>query len=627
MLNTEKSAPDPAAVNPTMSDDRRAFIKAHFQHYGVWNEAGWESLLSKAEERLCELLYLAEYEQTSQVSFLFEADKFAWDKHVKACGLDAVQHSWPFPKGPSKTDVRPGISTLYRDWRVARGLPIEKPSAKKASTKSASQKQQAPGESSSSKPVPPKQASSSSAPRGPSNVSPAPPRQAASVTASRKPSNPKPAPSGQSSSGPASRRPSNVSPAPLKQASSSSAPRGPSNPKPAPSGQSSGSASRGPSKLNPAPSKQAPSTLASRKQRSSRPAVAEEVGESSAARERSSQMEGVRSLLGDIRLEEDAEERAIAKEIARKAAIKDAMSKAANAIFDAEMARIEAKNASKPQAAQAGSATDEEDVVDPPIVPAGTTVPLRHGYGAHIRVEAQPPKVAERRLREIIWEALRMEAPSGPITGCFEIAIPPWVDFYDLFLGERGSLFREIASEGLLPRGISISWISDKDRPVKFVVGPDPNLGHSSDNTNLHLQMRSVWYKMVEWSMDVYQGSPQRLTDFLRVKHRLELDLDFAVRIDTTAEFKYVWDMVNSDQARAFRIAKETKENLVKWTPEVHAILQQPSLSVGVMLQDWVMRDGVDRIHRRRNIARDVWSLVDPTAAWLWDQQMLGLLQ
>jgi hypothetical protein len=341
---------------------------------------------------------------------------------------------------------------------------------------------------------------------------------------------------------------------------------------------------------------------------------------------RSSQIEGVRSLLGDIRLEEDAKERARAKEIARKAAIKDAMSKAAEAIFDAEMARIAAKNAAKPQAVQAGSATDEADV-DHPIVPAGTPIPLRHGYAANIRVEAKPPKIAERRLREKIWEALRMEAPSGPITGCFEIAIPPWVDFYDLFFGEKGCLFLDIVNNDLLPRGVSISWMSDKDRPVTLVVGPDPNLGHNADNPNLHLQMRSVWYKIVEWSMDVYQGSPQRLTDYLRVKHRLELDLDLAVRIDTTAEIKYVWDKVNSDQARAFRVAKETKENLVKWTPEVHAILQQPSLSVGVMLQDWVMRDGIDYVHQRRNVARDIWSLVDPTAAWQWDQQMLSLWQ
>lgn len=85
MLNTKKTAPDPTTVNPTMSENRRAFIKAHFQHYGVWSEAGWESLLSKTEERICDLLYLSEYEQVSQASFSFESEKLAWEKHGKPC--------------------------------------------------------------------------------------------------------------------------------------------------------------------------------------------------------------------------------------------------------------------------------------------------------------------------------------------------------------------------------------------------------------------------------------------------------------------------------------------------------------------------------------------------------------
>lgn len=53
---------------------------------------------------------------------------------VTACGLDAEQHSWPFGEGPDMTDVRSGISSQYRDWRAARGLPLEKSSTKKAAT-------------------------------------------------------------------------------------------------------------------------------------------------------------------------------------------------------------------------------------------------------------------------------------------------------------------------------------------------------------------------------------------------------------------------------------------------------------------------------------------------------------
>lgn len=83
MLNTKKTAPDPTTVNPTMSEDRRAFIKAHFQHYGVWSDAVWESLLTKTEDKLCQLLATVKYVKASQVYFVFESEKLAWGKHGK----------------------------------------------------------------------------------------------------------------------------------------------------------------------------------------------------------------------------------------------------------------------------------------------------------------------------------------------------------------------------------------------------------------------------------------------------------------------------------------------------------------------------------------------------------------
>jgi hypothetical protein len=84
MQNTKNTAPDPASVDPLISEHRRAFIKAYFQHHRVWSEAGWEFLLAKTEEKICQMLATLKYLKVNQAFFLFEAEKLAWGKHGKS---------------------------------------------------------------------------------------------------------------------------------------------------------------------------------------------------------------------------------------------------------------------------------------------------------------------------------------------------------------------------------------------------------------------------------------------------------------------------------------------------------------------------------------------------------------
>jgi hypothetical protein len=84
MQNTKNTAPDPAAVDPMITGHRRAFIKSYFQHYGIWDESGWESLLKKTEDKVCQLLATAKYVKVNHASFVFEAEKLAWGKHGKS---------------------------------------------------------------------------------------------------------------------------------------------------------------------------------------------------------------------------------------------------------------------------------------------------------------------------------------------------------------------------------------------------------------------------------------------------------------------------------------------------------------------------------------------------------------
>ncbi|SPJ75530.1 uncharacterized protein FTOL_05261 [Fusarium torulosum] len=133
MQNTN-TAPDPAAVDAMVPEHRRTFIKSYFQYYGVWNESGWGSLLKKTEEKLCQLLATAKYVKVNQAYFVFESEKLAWGKHVRACGLDANEHRWPWTVFPNPSYWKEGISAQYSDWRSARGLPLIEPELSKATT-------------------------------------------------------------------------------------------------------------------------------------------------------------------------------------------------------------------------------------------------------------------------------------------------------------------------------------------------------------------------------------------------------------------------------------------------------------------------------------------------------------
>ncbi|KAM0246062.1 hypothetical protein ACHAP5_005033 [Fusarium lateritium] len=177
MQNTNDTTPNPAAVDPMITEQRQAFIKAYFQHYGVWNDDGWESLLKRSEDKLCQLEAAEKYRNLGQTFFVFETDKLAWGKHVRACGLDAKEHHWPWAVGPNPSFLTEGVSAQYRDWRSAKGLPLEDPEVSMAATaakaaaapKSASQRQNA----------------STQTPNGPTRSKPTSPKQVPSAPVSR----------------------------------------------------------------------------------------------------------------------------------------------------------------------------------------------------------------------------------------------------------------------------------------------------------------------------------------------------------------------------------------------------------------------------------------------------------
>ncbi|CAJ0541193.1 Ff.00g079280.m01.CDS01 [Fusarium sp. VM40] len=124
--------PEVASLDP---EHRRSFVKEHFQKHGIWNDTEWDSLLIKTEEKLCQLLATVKYVKVSQAYFKFESEKLAWGKHVRACGLNADEHRWPWADSPNPLRWKDGISAKYVDWRLARGLPlIELKESKTAAT-------------------------------------------------------------------------------------------------------------------------------------------------------------------------------------------------------------------------------------------------------------------------------------------------------------------------------------------------------------------------------------------------------------------------------------------------------------------------------------------------------------
>ncbi|EKJ67426.1 hypothetical protein FPSE_12393 [Fusarium pseudograminearum CS3096] len=308
------------------------------------------------------------------------------------------------------------------------------------------------------------------------------------------------------------------------------------------------------------------------------------------------------TALKNFKLSNDAKDKARSEAAQEKAAIEKALKDAFRVRFDAELARIRERNIK----------VDKEPL--PPVWPMDAEFPIRRGFWPSYDVGFAPPRATKLELRQHIWDSLALGKLGGPFPSPFEVVLPPWIDFADLVLGTGSTVLGPVMDQ--MPREVSITWTRSKDgRPCSLVMGPCPEMNHNMNDKNMLKAVRTVWCHIVEWTAHAWYGRPRRLADFLATQVTLALAMDASPSASILKWARESW--VEFVDMQDFPRAKEAKDELIRWVPEIHAILRQPKNHVEPLLNEWVEREG--DLDDRLFVVMDTWSVLAPIHAFKWN--------
>ncbi|KAI1059046.1 hypothetical protein LB507_004063 [Fusarium sp. FIESC RH6] len=251
-----------------------------------------------------------------------------------------------------------------------------------------------------------------------------------------------------------------------------------------------------------------------------------------------------------------------------------------------------------------------------PTIRWGVMLPLRQPYRLTSKFNHPPPIPPDRNSRQHIWYLLDLPAPVKPCLGPFQVAVPPWIDFLDLLFGDGGTMFA--STGGLIPRDVTVACTKGSNGvPNSLVVGPNPIIAHDLDSPMLRHGVHKVWRQVIHWLRLAQEGRPLRFSDFLRCFGTLKIDEDKS----TVELMDDLFDACEAASRSPFavhaRIAQAKKENLIRWTPEIHAYPKVPSSHVGILLRKWVLQLGEVLTHERATAVFDLWGQHSPTEALL----------
>ncbi|KAM0200039.1 hypothetical protein ACHAQI_011846 [Fusarium lateritium] len=550
---------DHSKVDPLNVGERRRHMLAVFRHLGLTFKEEWRQ---EAAESLCKVLDGLGFRNSSISWFEWEVDRTLWTGILNRKKFRDPAFKWPWDQEPDFGDLRAGFSPIYREWRTTRGLPVEELDPTRALKHKVPSKGQASMSGNS------KSASSSALSKTPK---PAAQEKYPETVA-------------------AVREAKAVVKAPV-------------------------------AKTKPAAKAQPAQTEVS-----ARPATQARWSHTFAS---------VKPRLGETFADAKARQ---AKELATaektEAAIEASVLvryKAAKIIFNAEKVRQAEKKAAKAAEAKTARAQDrdatpvswfdevEEDNSNTALVlfPNHAAL-LRDEFGARNGLVIPPsPEFPDLEIRQLIWRGLSHEAILGPVLGCFEVAVPEWIDFHDLVCGKAITFISHVRRDSLIDDDLTISWVLLGGRPVSLVIGPNPNVWHDPKDRQLWIRVRALWWKVVDWLVYVYQGQNMRLVDWLSILQRLELVQGRPPSGDVDSLRKY-WSVINSNKLKAAYDAKVERQHYDLWVPEIHAILTEPCQKLGELFEEWIGRQGPELVMQRILAVRNVWAIWQPAEAWGW---------
>ncbi|EXA38191.1 hypothetical protein FOVG_10159 [Fusarium oxysporum f. sp. pisi HDV247] len=263
---------------------------------------------------------------------------------------------------------------------------------------------------------------------------------------------------------------------------------------------------------------------------------------------------------------------------------------------------------------RAASAPKAPSTASAPKAPSATNAPRAPSAAGALstREKINNPLQIDLSMREAAWSSRFGDRPyvGGAIYGAFALRLPGCLDFEYLVLGEDGRDIDAINNDILEP-GLAISWKSHDGKAIALVLGFKDKAGQALPGAEANLF--ALWCDVVAWYVDALAGGTVSLATTLRVVQVVSYCRDRAPKHEQ-ANASYYHALGN--KLLILELARNAREDVLKWSPMVKAIIEKPLGEAEVELRAWVCdKDaGMEDCYRRLRVAHQVWlsSSADP---------------
>ncbi|KAF5572306.1 hypothetical protein FPANT_13198 [Fusarium pseudoanthophilum] len=222
----------------------------------------------------------------------------------------------------------------------------------------------------------------------------------------------------------------------------------------------------------------------------------------------------------------------------------------------------------------------------------------------------QTPEVPSLVQRNKVWknDPDYPRETVAPITGPFQIALPLWIDLYNLIFGENNQLLEEINNE-IVPPHLEISWIDGDKDCMTLVVGFNRTTCVNPGSEGIEDSIRYLWQSVVDWAIEAYNGGTMSLATFLRVRKAMPVahSSSYYSSQGLTSFTSSAYAEVQSEPMYSIRKAHEKRNFIAECRAEILEIVEKPLAEAKTELSRWVLRGYSSEVDERVQVAREIW--------------------
>ncbi|PNP79524.1 hypothetical protein FNYG_07140 [Fusarium nygamai] len=247
----------------------------------------------------------------------------------------------------------------------------------------------------------------------------------------------------------------------------------------------------------------------------------------------------------------------------------------------------------------------------------------------------QTPEVPSLDQRNNVWknDPDYPRETVAPITGPFQIALPLWIDLYNLVFGEDNGLLEEINKE-IVPPHLEISWNDDDEDCITLVVGFSRTTCVNPGSEGIDDSIRYLWQSVVDWAIEAYYGGTMSLATFLRVRKAMPVAHSHSYHSrELTSWTSSAYAEVQSEALYSIRKAHEKRTFIAECHAEVLEIVEKPLAEAKTELSRWVLRGYSSEFEERVRVAREIWvssttdeRTIQEALIWAWGPHDMAII-